>query len=315
MKKLISAVSVILITILIFSFNKSGQKNITVNPIIGDVSFVKKFGSLPDKNTDEDLRIKTHLEYVESLLRKKDISNLPAQLKDKRLQLLNLLHSYWTAGVFPRNYDHTERKPCFIDKDKRICAVGFLIEKTAGRNAAEQINASHKYDELSVINDKAVDNWIAASGLTKEECAMIQPTYGPPPVYTYNQIPASYGISSSVLSGVNLSLNTLNALQMMRGTSNKTIPAIGLITGAGQVVLGIASFPKNVYSINGTATNESKKTLSMVNIGLGTTTMILSAWNLINNKKLKERSTTINLYSVPADRSKMNIGLCLTRKI
>src|SRR5687768_3370958 len=169
MKKFISAAAVIIITILIFSFNRSAQKNTSVNPIIGDESFVNKFGSLPGKNTDEDLRIKTHLEYVESLLRKKDISNLPAHLKEKRLQVLNLLHSYWTAGVFPRNYDHSERKPCFIDKDKRICAVGFLIEKTAGRNAAEQINTNHKYDELLAMNDKVVDNWIATSGLTKEE--------------------------------------------------------------------------------------------------------------------------------------------------
>lgn len=315
MKKVISIVSVILITLLIFSFNRSGQKNKPVNPIIGDVSFVKKFGNLPGKNTDEDLRIKTHLEYVESLLRKKDISNFPVHLKEKRLQLLDVLHSYWTAGVFPRNYDHTDRRPCFIDKDKRICAVGFLIEKTAGRNAAEQINNGHRYDELLAMNDKAVDSWIATSGLTKEECAMIQPTYGPPPVYTYNQIPASYGISSSVWSGVNLSLNAINALQMMRGSNNKTIPSIGLITGAGQVVLGIASFPKTVNGFNGSTTNESKKTLSMVNIGMGTTTLILSAWNLINQKKFKERSTSINLYSVPAERSKMNIGLSLTRKI
>lgn len=315
MKKLISAIAVILITVLIFSFNKSGQKNKTVNPIIGDLSFVKKFGSLPDKNTNEDLRIKTHLEYVESLLRKKDVSNLSAHLKENRLQVLNLMHSYWTSGVFPRNYDHNERKPCFIDRDKSICAVGFLIEKTAGRNAAEQINTSHKYDELLAMNDKAVDNWIATSGLTKEECAMIQPTYGPPPVYTYNQIPASYGISSSVLGGINLSLNAINALQMMKGTTGKTMPIIGLITGAGQVVLGIASFPETVYGFNGVTTNESKKTLSMVNIGLGTTTMILSAWNLINQKKVKERSTTINVYSMPAGQSKLNIGVCLTRRL
>ena len=315
MKKLISISTVILISILIFSFDKSGKKNQIVNPIIGDVSFVKKFGSLPGKNTDEDLRIKTHLEYVESLLRKKDISNLPAHLKEKRLKLLNLLHSYWSAGIFPRNYDYTERKPCFIDKDNRICAVGFLIEKTAGRNVAEQINGSHKYDDLLAMNDKVVTNWIANSGLTKEECAMIQPNYGPPPVYTYNQIPASYGISSSVLGGVNLSLNALNAMQMMRGTNSKTIPTIGLVTGAGQIILGVASFPKTGYGLNGAVTNESKKTLSMVNIGLGTTTMILSAWNLMNIKKLKDKMTSVNLYSLPAEGSKMNIGLCLTRRL
>lgn len=315
MKKLISISTVILISILIFSFNKGSQKNHSVNPIVGDVSFLKKFGSLPDKNTNEDLRIKTHLEYVEGVLRNKDVSKLPAHLKQKRKHVLDLLHNYWTAGIFPRNYDYSERKPCFIDKNKRICAVGFLIEKTAGRNAAEQINTRHKYNELLAMNDNAVDRWIATSGLTKEECAMIQPTYGAPPVYTYNQIPSSYGISSSVLGGVNISVSAINALQMMKGTTGKTMPMIGLITGAGQMILGVASFPKTVRTFNGTATNESKKILSMVNIGVGTTTMILSAWNLINKKKLKERTTTLNLYSLPSERSKMNIGLSLTRRI
>src|SRR5258706_10459324 len=40
----------------------------TVNSRLGDVSFVKQFGHPPDASTDENLRIRTHLEYVENLL-------------------------------------------------------------------------------------------------------------------------------------------------------------------------------------------------------------------------------------------------------
>ena len=61
--------------------------------------------------------------------------------------------------------------------------------------------------------------------------------------------------------------------------TNKTVSIIGLITGAGQIVLGSANFPKENKGWGTNYTNESQKTLSMVNIGLGTTTMILSAWN------------------------------------
>jgi hypothetical protein len=316
MKNLLSILCVIAVAILIFSFTKTADQNQSVNPVIGDISFVKKFGVMPNKNTDEALRIKTHLEYVENVLRKKDISNLSSELKEKRNFLLDLLHDYSSAEIFPINYDHKEsRKPCFIDKENRICAVGYLIEKTAGRKVAEQINAKHKYDELLAMNNKAIDTWIANSGLTKEECAMIQPAYGPPPVYNYNNIPSSYGISSSALGGINFSINAINAVQMMRGSTGKTIPTVGLITGAGQVVLGIAAFPKNTNSFTGAnTTNESKKTLSMLNIGLGTTTMILSAWNLINKKKIKEKTTSVSLYTLPTE-SKMNIGFTLSRKL
>jgi len=312
MKKIISILPVCVISILIFSFEKAVNNNQTINPHLGDISFVNKFGHQPNKKTDENLRIKTHLEYVETRLRKKDISHLPGELKEKRLQLLNLLHKYSQAGVFPRNYDYKERrKPCFIDKDKRICAVGYLIEKTAGRQTAENINNKHKYDELSAMNDKTVQSWIKHSGLTREECAMIQPMYGPTPVYSYNHISTSYGISSSLLGGINLSLN---AIQIAKGKGGKAISKIGLITGAGQVVLGITNFSKNAPSTwNGNTRNESQRILSMLNISIGTSTMLLSGWYLIAKKKAKNKITTWNIYSYP-DRNKMVVGLNLTRK-
>ncbi|MEJ7822758.1 MAG: hypothetical protein WKF85_10580 [Chitinophagaceae bacterium] len=316
MKKIISILPVCAISILIFSFDKGVNNNQTINPFLGDISFVSKFGHPPNKNTDENLRIKTHLEYVETRLRKKDISHLTEQLKEKRLQLLNLLRKYSQAGVFPRNYDYEEcRKPCFIDKDKRICAVGYLIEKTTGRQTAENINNKHKSDELSAMNDKTVQNWIKHSGLTKEECAMIQPMYGPAPVYTYNHISARYGISSSTLGGINLSLNAINAIQIAKGKGGKAISKIGLITGAGQVVLGITNFSKNAPPTwNRNTRNESQRILSMLNISIGTSTMLLSGWNLIAKKKAKDKITTWNIYSYP-DRNKMIVGLNLTRKL
>jgi hypothetical protein len=55
--------------------------------------------------------------------------------------------------------------------------VGYLVEKTAGRQLAEDINEKHQYEYISEMNDEIVDNWIANSGLTERECAMIQPTY------------------------------------------------------------------------------------------------------------------------------------------
>lgn len=315
MKKIIPVTALFVISIAIFSFSKPVNRN-TINAVIGDISFLKKFGTWPGQKTNEDLRIKTHLDYAESLLRNKDVSHLPQHLQQKRQHVLNLLHNYWTAGIFPRNYDHGEsRRPCFIDKNKRICAVGYLVEKTAGRETAEKINAFYKYDEVMGMNDKLVDQWIANSGLTKEECAIIQPSYGyiPTPTYNYNYISTSYGITSSTLGGLNISMS---AIQLMKGNNNKSIPVIGLVSGASQVIVGIAAFPKSTNNfMTGNTTNESKKTLSMMNIGLGTTTMILSAWNLINKNKIKNRSTAVNLCTIPAEKSKLNVGLSVTKRI
>ena len=315
MKKVILFLSLIL-SISHISCNIRSNTKQAINPIIGDISFINKFGHKPDATTDEDLRIKTHFEYVENLLRKKEMPYLSPKLREKRKQLLDLLHDYCTAGVFPRNYDYKEtREPCFIDKDNKICAVGYLIEKTMGRPIAENINSKHKYERILEMNDNTVDGWIETSGLTKEECAMIQPTYGSTPTVNANYISPAYGISSSVLGGLNLSLNTLNGIQISKGANNKTIGMLGLLTGTGQTILGASMIPKTTNGFYGNTTNESKKTLSMVNIALGTTTMILSAWNLITNKECKEKKTSLHVNSLQTSDNNTGIVFTLRRKI
>lgn len=159
--------------------NAAVKKNKLVNPILGDNSYVIKYGHKPSLTSDNNLRIKTHLEYVENLLRQKDVSYLSMEFQIRRNYVLDLLHDYWTKGVFPKNYDYyDQRKPCFIDKDGTICAVGYLIEQTTNRHIVENINSKHKYDELLEMNDPILDKWIDKCGLTKQELAMIQPTYG-----------------------------------------------------------------------------------------------------------------------------------------
>lgn len=314
--KNLTIISILIVATIFFACNKSSvDTSQMVNPLLGDISYESKFRHKPDAKTDNNLRVRTHLEYVENLLRNKDVSNLSADLIKKRNHLLDLLQDYWTNGVFPKNQDYADqRKPCFIDKDGTICAVGYLLEQTMSRQVADDINSKHKYDELLAMNNSTVDNWVLTSGLTKEECAMIQPTYGPTPVHTYNHITPSYGISSSIIGGLNLSLNTINGIQIGKGTTNKTVPIMGLITGAGQIALGSAMFPKEINSWGAIYTNESQKTLSMVNIGLGTTTMILSAWNLITNRKPKDKLMTWNIYSFPTEDNNTGMAFSLSRK-
>lgn len=150
----------------------------TINAVLGDVSFVKKFGTAPTPVSGEALRIRTHLEYVETLLRAEDVSHLSPTLRERRAALLDKLHEYRLISAFPTNLDFPqERRPCFIDAAGNICAVGFLIEQTAGRTLAERINAAHRYDVLPDMHVPELTAWVETSGLTARECAMIQPGY------------------------------------------------------------------------------------------------------------------------------------------
>jgi hypothetical protein len=306
--------TIFVLTILASCNRKTNEIEQTVNAVIGDISYIQTFGHQPTKETDETTRIQTHLKYVEKLLRNKVISSLTAKQKENRKKMLDLLNEYWTAGVFPKNFDYPDQRiPCFIDKNGNICAVGYLIEQTASRQVAEEINSKFKYEYLLAMNDPKIDSWVQASGLTKEECAMIQPAYGPAPKDNY--ISPSYGISSSLIGGLNLSLNTINGIQTSKGANSMTAPILGLITGAGQITLGALNYPKEQMSMNGILVNESQRNLSLINIGLGTSTLILSSWNLITNRKPKEKTLSWNIYSFPTPTSNLGLGFSLTKRL
>lgn len=123
-------------------------------------------------------RIQRHLAAVEADLRAVDASHLPPALQQARRANLDRLHAYRLAGEFPRNSEHPgERVPYFIDDDGVPCAVGHLVVESGFADIAREIADSENNAKLLAMQHPALPVWIAASGLTAEECARIQPTY------------------------------------------------------------------------------------------------------------------------------------------
>lgn len=151
-----------------------------VNPLIGDASFIDRFGTPPPPGTDPWLRVSTHLSFVHDVLSRRDASALTPQQRDARRENLARLREYIDAGVFPLNERYRDQnRPCFIDDDGRICAVGYLVEQSAGRAVAERINTTFQYAFLSQMASPEIDEWIASSGLSRLELSLIQPCYDP----------------------------------------------------------------------------------------------------------------------------------------
>ncbi len=306
-----------LISLVIFAAGYAQLGTRTINNIIGDESYIEKFGYAPDQSTDEKSRIQTHLSYVESLLRARETKNLTPDQQKKRSVTLDLLKQYAEAGNFPSNMDYpAERRPCFIDRDGNICAVGFLVAETAGIEVAEEINSKHQYDFLLDMNEKVLSDWADENGLTLEECAMIQPSYGPPPGYDYASggVTTGYAVSSAVVGGANVALSILT----LSGNKSKGVGYAGLVTGTIGIVMGAVSIRKDeeIEYINGTETISYKeqRNLSYANIAMGTTCLVSSTVNLLMNKK-KERKNTISLYSYPGMNNQWNVGFHLTKRI
>jgi len=152
------------------------------NHHIGNESFVAKFGREPRPGDAEGVRMKTHLQHVHDWLAARPATR--PELAAKRDAILAALQKYIAKGTTPRNTDLPWRTPVFIDEAGTICAVGYLIESTAGRALPEKIATSHRYDFIEDIarDMPEVQKWIADSGLTLEEIQTIQPAYEEPAV-------------------------------------------------------------------------------------------------------------------------------------
>ena len=130
------------------------------------------------KPLNEQQLIQLHLFETEKLLRKRDVCNFSPVLKENRTKNLDVLHQYLVAGVFPLNTKHQERQPYFIDDNNVYCAVGFLMKESGADDVARDINKRQNYSYLVDIHHEKLMSWVQQSGLTFDELALIQPTYG-----------------------------------------------------------------------------------------------------------------------------------------
>lgn len=276
-----------------------------INRVIGDESFIETYGVEPDQGIPERLRIKTHLQYVEKLLRSRSTDHLTDELKRARFQHLDHLREYILAGNFPMNDNYPDkRRPTFISQNGHICAVGYLVEQDLGKPAAEVINNKYKYAHITEIDDPIFLRWIESSGFTIRELALIQPAYQPTIIEEVkrneNQVSLSYGIGSSLLTGANVLYHTNNSKKPWLFDDASSSHWFGLAAGSGSVILGalnldnkriytepIAYYEGDCWGYNCpplrevTATNDARKALSIANMGVGAFTFVRAGYHLI----------------------------------
>ena len=132
-----------------------------------------------DLSEDEVCSIQAHLEHVARLLLERDTAGMSSELRRARLLNLERLREYAGRGIFPRNRRFRgDLVPHFIDGRGRACAVGHLMIESGAGDLAREIARKANFGFLPEIDDPEAERWIEESGLTAEECAMIQPTYG-----------------------------------------------------------------------------------------------------------------------------------------
>ena len=167
------------IMILLTSSVVSMNDFVSVNKIIGDLSFEEKYGSLPLPTSSETQRVQTHLEYAELLIRRQTEVN---NNNSKKLVALDYLNYYWRKGQFPQHNNSVSidnnRRPRFIDHHNVHCAVGYLILKSPGfEQLPDDINHKNEYSYVDEMKNENLNKWMNLYGYTLEELSLIQPTY------------------------------------------------------------------------------------------------------------------------------------------
>lgn len=254
----------------------------TVNAVLGDKSYTNTFGIEPDAATSEEVRIKTHLEYVIDLLKKKDVSGFSTSQIENRWKLIALLEDYKETGVFPKNRHFETRRPVFIDEDGNLCAVGHLIAQTEGLETAEEINRNHKFDYIKDIEPKLIDGWLAVNGITKNEAAMIQPAYHSEETVNQNNIETEYAVASSFLAGAQLGTLGYSLLTKNSSSNIRKVSIFNTALGATSLTIGLMNLDNTtsvtsscqdgsicMWTTTTTYKNPSRTNLSIANIIVG----------------------------------------------
>ncbi len=157
----------------------------------------------------ESYRLRRHFKSIERRLRTCNTKTKPESLKQQRVRHLDCLHEYSVRGQFPRNYDCLDQPvPCFIDREGCVCAVAYLLIASGYSELAHQIATQANNAYITEMAFPALNEWVAQSGLTLNELALIQPTYifcefpasyinSPPPIIQYADRNVNLGTSSS----------------------------------------------------------------------------------------------------------------------
>jgi hypothetical protein len=211
MKKIVSLVSFSLIISITFASREPYKEVRTLYQHLVAINsnwakYITEDGIWKEKVAfaDDHSLVSTDLFLVEEFLRSRDVSGLSAELQEARERNLDEFHAYIVAGNFPVNYDHEERRPCFIDKDGGVCAVGNLLVRSGQQDLAHYIAANYEYAYVHEMGVEQLAEWQKHSGLTAAELDLVQPSYG------WKNSYSSTGINAiGLVYGVNVvSINT-----------------------------------------------------------------------------------------------------------
>ncbi|MCH2225019.1 MAG: hypothetical protein MK066_09650 [Crocinitomicaceae bacterium] len=145
------------------------------------------------------------------------------------------------------------------------------------------------------------------------------------PYYPYNvqYMPKGHMLTTSILSGLNLSSIAINGYQMKNNSFNLTLPIIGIGTGIGQVITGVVYYRNELYDYyygyyGYNDYHQFNNRVSMMDIGLGTLSTAFNTYALIRaikgRKNRSDLSWNIFGYKNPQNQQ-LSMGFTFRKQI
>ena len=123
--------------------------------------------------------IKLHLKVTEARLLTEDTRHLSAAQRNARLTALRHLRNYWQREEFPQNIvNPVRREPYFRDHTGRLCALAYLVEMSGRSDIVDDLFRTNNTVFVKDVMEGPLLEWIHENGFSKDEAALIQPTYG-----------------------------------------------------------------------------------------------------------------------------------------
>ena len=221
-------------------------------------------------------RLQAHFDSVDRELRAQPIAALSTAQRSARAQLTEWLREYRNAGDFPVNEDFPERAtPFFRDRHAHLCAMAYLLTRSGRGDVVDEVANSRNKARVHDLADMPVlTAWLDSVGLSVDEAARIQPSYGgPPPVGSRPEASAGYTISSVVASSAAVVTAVLNAVAPSRKAG-----WAGVVTGAAATVLGAAQW----------SAESDNRTVARWDVGVGLGTLALSTRGFLAGRRRDE---------------------------
>ena len=116
--------------------------------------------------------------------------------------------------------------------------MAYLVDRSGRTDIVDQIAKTRNNAFIrELTDDRALVAWLDGSGLSVDEAARIQPTYGPYPIVIADQkrVSANYALLSMGLGG-----SSLGSLGFNLFTPSRTSGGVGLAAGVATIIAGAA---------------------------------------------------------------------------